>query len=335
MTDSESLEALRKLAYDCAERVLENNMEYLPFYFEDVMPTYDILYKCTTCGDSYKNEIELADHVMIMHDKIFGDIFICPHCNNIFGSGIILDEHIFTHHPDRTNNDNDNDEEQPVEQHNRYAIEINHHVSPTAPVGPAFGAEPRRVHECPICHKKYKTHLGLGEHFTNRHFSYGDQMLLDKKIWTGSFAGFVVLEYIGFIFVPPSMKYDETYKDKKCNICCEPYTLLKNTSKMQITKSADLDAIDDMCDDVEFVVPVETEKRFPIIMTCCRGEICHDCLKKYLQNPSMNGNVQCPYCMSSHEQYNDEYIKFIDFEICNDTWEQWWKSGDRAKLLPH
>lgn len=362
--DIEILYNMEEMSLDCIEKILNSGLENLPFFNEDNLPENDPtienepkIYECWYCGEKCSNAIELADHKMIIHDKLFGDMFICDYCGCAFESGASLEEHVFNFHPedesDDSNNENNNkdvletddeellESEQPIENNqdnNVRTVNTDTEQSPRENFTLSrISSRENNQFECPICGRMFRNQFRLGDHFTNRHANYEDQISLDKKTYSGAFAGFVVLEYIGSIFIPLSTKYEKYYKDKKCDICYEQYTLLKHTSKFQIMTSNDLDLVDnayneDIDIDIEFVEPSSNdETRFPLVMTCCNGEICHNCLKKHVQNLV---TVKCPYCMTDHEQTDFGYITFIEIgEFDEKVWRKWWEKNNRTDLL--
>lgn len=328
---------------ECIEK---NNLETLPFFFENELPLEIVqhIYICNICNEEYKNKIELTDHKLIFHDRIFDEIFTCIHCGIILSSNELLNDHIFQYHSeenddtDDENDGNDDDYNGDIENNNNHRLEIIQSIGRRERIELQINTNITQNFECPICKKIYHNQFDLGEHFIRRHANYEDQMLLDETICIGAFPSFVILEYIGSIFIPLSTKYNTYYKNKKCNICCESFTLLKTTSNFQILKSKHLDDIYDTDINTNLNIEYEecenNEPHFPIIMTCCNGEICHDCLKKYLQKLAAKGNVQCPYCIKNHEQTECDYIKFIDIEIFNEkSWEMWWNKNNRINIL--
>ena len=170
-------------------------------------------------------------------------------------------------------------------------------IIPTDPIG---------KYACPLCDNKYSNAFILGEHFITSHNDYSVLCDLDKRIHNG-FPGFNLLYRINMI-KQLSEKKSLDIITKRCEICCIDFSYDSN----EIQKSK-------LSDDILM------DNRNPLVLTCCKFIICHDCLMKHV---SINDTLICPYCKKDHTRNDLEYVIYID--IVNDTdrtkWIPWWEN---------
>ena len=226
-------------------------------------------------------------------------------------------------------------------------------------------------YECPTCELRFNTPFYLGEHFTESHRSYEEQLSLNETTPETSFPSFRVLAEMGVIVVPygNDNRYIKKYSNEKCLICCKHYSIYNVSHEGELINHCDdLDNLyefdfeystsslsqvifhDDPIILSESIVHYKRCKneygeymnksknikqiRFPLTMACCKTDICHDCLKQYLQSRGLNGTIKCPYCMIDHTKYDIDYIRIVDIEKFNkQSWQQWWMKNDRIDML--
>jgi hypothetical protein len=274
----------------------------------DVTENEPDIHSCIICTFTTHDVIELYDHVHVIHGDIFGSI---------------EDNYI--------NNDEIECDEDSEEECDEECDDIIYENSSD--------------YICPICERTFPTENHLGEHFSSTHRTYENQLNLNEPMQETTFPGFYILENINMIYTPSlvvksqCVKYIKKYINKKCLICCEYYSITttndKTHEKININNGED---IDKLCDDIEEQKKTEKKPRttykYPLTLRCCGNEICHDCLKQYLQSNTLNGQLICLFCMKDHVQDKTDYIRINEIGKFNKkSWEMWWKKNDRIDIL--
>lgn len=212
---------------------------------------------------------------------------------------------------------------------------------------------PKYKIKCVLCNQHFDTPFYLGEHYITNHPSYEDQLFLDDS-HQSSFPGFQLLELLEVIKFP-SRKEMIQLIDKLCGICCKHYAIYNYKNNNNIFTRITSDDLDNFYDtnvfndgyvsDTEIDVINKKEnmiiKRdeikdlsYPLIMRCCDGNICHECLKTHLTESKLGGLIKCPFCMKDHTRHDLDYIKIYENGDCDKKlWEEWWKKNDRVDKL--
>jgi hypothetical protein len=321
---------------------------------------FDDVLQCENCMFRTKDPICLLDHNMIVHEGAFNFQFVCEYCTQEFLTRELLDDHINIEHPDEDDDDYPNQNAEIHDQNNEKDEEDEEDMAITN--SSPLNVRPRRnlysryatrngSYECPTCGLKFDTPFYLGEHFTEDHQTYEEQLSLNEIMPETTFPSFYILMEMGTI-VFPSKNYIKNFGNKKCSICCKYYSLYNVSEKGQYIKYCDdLDKLDKLDTDVDIytssIHKYENDYKehidksdniknikYPLIMACCKNDICHECLKQYLQGNDLKGVIKCPYCTIDHTRYELDYIRIVEIDICDkNAWQKWWSVNDRINIL--
>jgi len=213
-------------------------------------------------------------------------------------------------------------------------------------------------YKCPLCNNMYATENMLGEHFITNHNNYTSFSDLDDNIINGGFPGFDILIHINMIKLPNKNKTNIIIKtEKQCPVCYKIYKLKKNIYIGK--KNNNLDYNSDTCiydfdiykkhknyreyhSDSEFdILPINTPtsitdnilidkydeysttSRLPIILKCCKMNLCKECLENYIKQTN---KIICPFCKKDHTRNDLDYITIIEPSNITDEskWIDWW-----------
>jgi uncharacterized C2H2 Zn-finger protein len=268
-----------------------NNIEYNNLE-ENILTLNDsinICFNCELCNDIYFDEIALQDHIIIMHDRIYENIYECDSCNCIFNSSDALENHYILQHQNNNNNE--------------ILPEINANIT------------------CPNCNLLFENANLLGEHFINNHQTYDDFCKLDCKTSFG-YPSLDILENVGMIQFLGNNDI-KCSLDDICNICCNQYSKEYNNNTKYMSKILENKIKNVYLDDnIKDNDNDEPNNIYPILTKCCKKTLCVNCLKSHLV---VTQNIICPLCTVDHSITERKYVDYITPNgKTNDSWNFWW-----------
>lgn len=306
-------------------------------------------YVCNDCGVICSSVIELMDHNLIVHENAFDNQYTCDKCSYIGKTYDEIDEHYAQAHPiedgDGKESDNDDDQDNksddestlsPVSENAKVKIskikKPNISIDIDSPVSEVGAGE----YNCPICVLKFNSQFSLGDHFLASHQSYEAQKELDINT-TIYFTGFDMLHMIGMIHF---LDNDELRKinDECCLICRSNYTIsiIKRTQSCtqfdKLKTPFDKSSFQKIEDAIKETVATPTDEitifdhAYPIMMTCCKKYVCHNCLKQHIMGTR---GIVCPFCAKDHTREDMMYVTQVEPSLFNKSaWQEWWSRHD-------
>lgn len=217
--------------------------------------------------------------------------------------------------------------------------------------------------KCPSCSETFESQFYLGEHFMSAHQSFEEMMALSNDVRNFVFPGFELLELINMIeftidgypvdgsCFKRSHIYLKKVMDKKCTICCVNYTLPLQVENITISSTKSLDEMDwfepkfkakffccQQLTQKHHAKSTEKEQfdwnhiqRYPLTLTCCKTDICHVCLRQFLESKECGGQMKCMFCKFDHTFTGDNFIKIMEPAKFNKSWKKWW--SDKLKIF--
>lgn len=320
---------------------INEDLEEFEENHQDEIAEYSTMYSCTQCTQTFRDEISLNDHFLLVHHQSdnsdseteYSDsdsesdadgICTCRRCGKLF--------------------QNDDEYEKHICDANRKDVD-------------AIPSNPFGKYSCPICKKKYSTNNILGEHFIRAHNNYEALTELDSRETDYGFPGFDILEQIGFIDIPKDGKINVRFNsDKICSVCYGHYknktdsadiisenkiisgyvsdsainTIKRFIIRRQYNKYIG-DDYEDECDEylvddeqlLEFFERYDQKVNLPVFMSCCSASICKPCLESYVR---MCNKLVCPYCKKDGEREDLDFILIVEPTKYNkEIWINWWK----------
>lgn len=166
-------------------------------------------------------------------------------------------------------------------------------------------------YRCSICDRGFNDQFDLGNHVMRRHDDYNSLLVLDRKRQDG-FPGFEVLKKIGMIDFVHKLN---TKSNENCIICNNEYTDLYSRDEY-ISIDQDYDVLCHTTtknrfkvfnDDTKsiYVNSLSYRNRYKLILTCCKANLCTECLKKHI-----NSKCGDPICRHSHEETDKQFVVF-------------------------
>lgn len=252
----------------------------------------NIIYKCSKCDYQDNDMTSTQDHILIVHNNLFSDIYTCLVCGLSYESVDDLEDHLDdTNH--RINRFN-----VPQQQNQRQVVKY---------------ATQKGKFKCPLCEYKFATQEHLGEHFIEVHASYEQQLTLDETIKVNAFPNYEILSNINMISKPSKKTTDMLLKNY-CPICDNKYSELNNV----ITYS-DFDELNDEESD---------SFNYPLLMMCCQSNVCHVCIRKVL---TKNAILKCPFCKYEHTQNDYVRIYDETGKLNTKSWKKWHKKINKKR----
>jgi hypothetical protein len=163
-------------------------------------------------------------------------------------------------------------------------------------------------YHCHVCNRGYNSEIRLNNHFMRNHNNFDGLNILDKKALNG-FPGFDVLQKIKMIrYIQAHEKMD----DNTCCICCKTYDkkMYNKTDDDVYVKDKQKHLYKNNTDDhkILYLNKIDTIKRMPIQLKCCKAIFCTECLYNHIV--SKYGEPECPFCMKNHNLVGKRFVIF-------------------------
>ena len=320
---------------------------------DEVNDNDNSIQKCEKCDFETYDLICLLDHNMIIHYGAFmNDQYVCNICEDGFSTQLILDDHIRARH-----NNNYETKEEYKDEENENINNLLHYqnIRPIRLNTQDIFHQQTGLFECPVCLQRFDSPYYLGDHFTENHQTFEDQQYLDDNKQETAFPSFEILYEIGVIELP----YDREilkFAKKKCSICYQKYAiynyskvnkelisintldkLANNEYYIDIGYCSDGVIIEKSINKKQYIEEIDFESlNYPIIMTCCKNDVCYKCLRQYLMGNNLNGIIKCPFCMKDHTKTDMDYIRIIEIgKINKKAWKKWWSTDNRLDIITY